>query len=50
MTTPNNQNLLNMIRACVTNILSRQELFYTLISMRGYTDILDLISVTLIQK
>ena len=50
MTTSNNEKLLKVIHACVDNILNKQDLFYHLISTRGYTDILELTGPTLFYK
>jgi mannosyltransferase OCH1-like enzyme len=50
MTTPNNINLLKMINACVTNVLNKQDVFYSLITARGCMDILDLTGPTLFYK
>jgi mannosyltransferase OCH1-like enzyme len=50
MVTENNKNLLKMIDVCVDNILNKQNMFYNLISIRGYTDILELTGPTLFYK
>ena len=47
MCTSKNKNLLILINTCVDNIINKQELFYNLITTRGYMDILLLTGPTL---